>query len=266
MPEITPPDIVQAMQNMGWSVASKLMKRWTDGASWKMPESVKLNRDSAAASQIDASVVSIAWLLKFARAKAAYDTLIKKSLNDNAKKLLLERLRGAGWSSGEFSLGNTSMSAQVLDRMCQTNIEPFGSRSDTIDELYGAIGKASLKVAVVGDVASSGKNKHVFNVNKLGVYLRDTYEFNDESWPSQPLGVWSKKRCLSKAETAAYYADKASRLVNPVQRVLPSPYAGFNAVSNSDFDDWRKKTGRGGDFVIYSDVAWVDSPVKQVSL
>jgi hypothetical protein len=269
MPEITPPDIAQAMRAMGWPVASALMKRWADSTAWTMPESVKLNTSeekSLAASRVDETTVTMNWLLKFARAKDAHDAVVGKALNDNAKKLLKERLKNAGWSDGEFSLGKSSMSARALDQLCQTNFQSFGSLNDTIDELYGAIGKASLKVAVVGKVAMIEKKKFVFNVEKLGVYLRDTYEFNDEGWISQPLGVWSKKRCLSKAETAAYYAERGARTSQPALRVLPAIYADFEPVSNGDFTDWRSKSGRGGDFVIYSDVSWVDSPVKQVSL
>jgi hypothetical protein len=269
MPKITPPDIAQAMRTMGWPVASALMKRWVDGAAWPMPESVKLNTHddkSLAASRVDETTVTMKWLLTFERAKNAYDALIGKALNDNAKKLLKERLKSVGWSGGEFSLGKSSMSARALDQLCQTNFQSFGSLTDTIDEFYGAIGKASFKVAVVGKVATIEKDKFVFNVEKLGVYLRDTYEFNDEGLISQPLGVWSKTRCLSKAETAAYYAERGARTSQPALRFLPAIYAGFETVSNSDFADWRSKSGQGGDFVIYSDVSWVDSPVKQVPL
>jgi hypothetical protein len=30
----------------------------------------------------------------------------------------------------------------------------------------------------------------------------------------------------------------------------------LGAVTNGDFRDYREKTGKGGDFVIYSDVLW----------
>ncbi|MGO3031306.1 DUF6402 family protein, partial [Pseudomonas helleri] len=38
-----------------------------------------------------------------------------------------------------------------------------------------------------------------------------------------------------------------------------SAYGLFAAVTNGDFRDYRDKTGKGGDFVIYSDVLWRNS-------
>ncbi len=261
---ITPVDIAGAMSKMGWPVAAALMNRWANSAAWTMPDAVKLgsiNPATLPASQFDDVIVKMSWLLRFSRAKTAYDNVVANALNGPAIVVLKERLASAGWKSGPFPLGNTSMDARTLERACQTNIVGLGSLTDTVDEFYGAIGKASFKVAVVGSVAVNGK-QHVFNINKLGVYLRDTYDFND----FQPLGVWNKQRCLSKAEVAAFIAEKAARLATPALRLLPEIYAGFEEVGNSDIRAWRTQSGKGGDFVIYSDVAWINSPTPQITL
>jgi Family of unknown function (DUF6402) len=268
MSSITPLDIAQAMKKMGWPVASSLMKRWAVGAAWTMPDTIKLGTADPMqlpANQFDDTIVTMSWLLKFKRAKTAYDEVISKAVSVNAQVVLKERLATAGWKSGAFVLGNVNLPARSLERTCQTNYVQFGSLTDTVDEFFGAIGKASVKVAVVGNVAPSANKKHVFNITKLGVYLRDTYDFNDDGFFSQPLGVWSKDRCLSKVEMAAYYTDKANRL-NPTNWLLPPPYPGFEGVDNSTIREWRKSSGKGGDFVIYSDVVWVDPPIKQVPL
>ncbi len=256
------------MKKMGWPVASALMQRWANGAAWTMPDTIKLgttNPLSLPTTQFDDSLVKMNWLLKFPRVKTAHDSVIASALSVNAIKVLKTRLANAGWTSGAFSLGSTSMDARTLDGSCQTNFAPLGSLGDTIDEFYGAIGKASFKVAVVGAVAVSANKKHVFNVHKLGVYLRDTYDFNG----SQPLGVWSKDRCLSKVESAAYYADEINKL-NPTtwpgRIIVGSPFDGFESFGNGDARDWRDASGKGGDFVIYSDVEWVNSPITQVAL
>jgi hypothetical protein len=268
MSSITPPVVAGAMKKMGWPVASALMKRWSDGAAWTMPDTIKLGKadpSTLPATQLDDTIVKVSWLLKFPRVKTAYDQVIASALSENAIKILRERLASAGWKSGAFSLGSTTMNARTLERTCQTNFIQLGSLSDTIDEFYGAIGKASFKVAAIGTVAIGANKQHVFNVDKLGVYLRDTYDFNG----FQPLGVWSKDRCLSKVESAAYYADEVNKLnpnTWPGRAIFGSPFDGFESFSNATARSWRDTSGKGGDFVIYSDVVWLDSAVKQVAL
>lgn len=272
MSSITPPDIAKAMKSMRWPVASSLMKKWVDGGAFTLSDEIKLGSVaplSLTSTQFDDTTVKMSWLLKFQRAKTAHAQVIGKALNEKALLVLKSRLSNAGWKSGAFTLGNSKMDARALEGLCQTNFVPLGSLSDTIDEFYGAIGKGLMKVAVVGKVAIGTNKRHVFVVDKLGVYLRDTYDFNDDGVLSQPLGVWSKDRCLSKTEMANFYSDKLSRL-NPVtwlvSRLVPPPYPGFEAVDNRSVRAWRESTGKGGDYVIYSDVTWVDSPVTHVAL
>ncbi|WP_416240275.1 DUF6402 family protein [Raoultella terrigena] len=38
----------------------------------------------------------------------------------------------------------------------------------------------------------------IFFVDKLGFYLKDTYDFVDEDTASESLGIWSKNRVLDK--------------------------------------------------------------------
>ena len=90
------------------------------------------------------------------------------------------------------------------------------------------------------------------------MYVHDTYEFIDAAnalFP-QPLGVWSRDRCLSKAEMAAWSA------LGSVGRM--NAFYGFYWVDNSDFNAYRAKRGLGGDFVVYSDIKRIKlaKPVK----
>lgn len=260
MSTITPPDIASAMKLMGWPVAASLMDKWATASAWTMPPAVKLGT-AAPGAQVDTTRVTVAWLKRFARAAIAYQGVINNALNVPAQKLLKARLAAAGWSSGNFSLGSTSLDAMALETVCQTNFLQFGSTNDTIDELYGAVGKGTFKVAVVGKVVQTAAKTHVFNVDALGVYFRDTYDFIDDGWISQPLGVWSKSRCLSKTEMVAFHVEQVSRGAHPMLRFAPSAFRGFESVSNADVCAWRTATGRGGDYVIYSDVAWVTPAV-----
>lgn len=52
----------------------------------------------------------------------------------------------------------------------------------------------------------------VFLVEKLGFYLKDTYDFLDQGSTSEPLGIWSRERILNKEETAVYMSSYLSGL------------------------------------------------------
>ncbi|MCZ2134579.1 MAG: DUF6402 family protein [Burkholderiales bacterium] len=40
---------------------------------------------------------------------------------------------------------------------------------------------------------------------------------------------------------------------------------GFEAVFNVTFHRWRGATGRGGDFLVYSDVEWIAPTVREIA-
>jgi hypothetical protein len=150
------------------------------------------------------------------------------------------------------------MRAHQLDPISQVNYKKFGAKLDTLDDMYGAIGKAVYKIAVVGRSKRTPTGADVFEIDKLGIYIRDTFDFTEGDGVPEPLGVWSKDRCLSKAETAAYLA------MPPVQ--IARTFQGFVPVFNRDFRRWQKAHNSGGDFVVFSDVKWIVPPIREVRL
>lgn len=81
--------------------------------------------------------------------------------------------------------------------------------------------------------AKTGGTTHRVHITQLGVYIRDSYDFNDD----QPLGNWGPDEV----------------------RMMPSPRLAM--VENASFRRWRREYKRGGDFIIFSDVRW--EPVPQ---
>jgi hypothetical protein len=254
---ITPPIIANAMRKMGWPVASALMQRWVDSNQSVMSDAVKSGTtgpNTLPSAQVDESIVTVQWLLKFPQASDAYNAASSRALNANGIALLKTRLAAAGWRSGPFTFGSTSMSARDLDTSNQTNMAPVGSTFDTIDDFYGAIGRGLFKTAVVGKVVIDKDKRPIFEVDKVGIYLRDAYDYNG----FQALGIWNKDRILSKAESALVVTTGPGAIAGLV--------GGFQPIFNSTFRDWRDSNGRGGDFLIYSDVNWVEPNVKKIPL
>ncbi|WP_416186951.1 DUF6402 family protein [Enterobacter roggenkampii] len=96
-----------------------------------------------------------------------------------------------------------------LDNTSQVNLISIGSKLDTINDWYGAMGNSNLKVCVRG-MTQIREGEVFFIVDKLGFYLKDTYDFLDEGNSSEPLEVWSKNRILNKEETSIYMSTYLS--------------------------------------------------------
>lgn len=148
-----------------------------------------------------------------------------------------------------------NQSAKQLDDTCQVNFLTFGRFGDPMDDFYGAMGEATLKVAVSGLVTPQPNGKTVITIDELGFYLRDAYDFNDDSFVSQPLGFWGFKgverfhlgRDVLMDEQWVY--DEAD-----------SARASYYLVQNAHFRKWRAHHGLGGDFMVLSDVHRVRLP------
>jgi hypothetical protein len=245
-----------AMRNMGWDTAAALMQRWFDSPAWQMPEEWKKPKTqpapmSLSATHCDASIVKMDWAMKFERCRKAVEEVESKLTTIKGIERLTELLKKAGWTGGQSTrLGYYSMSAQEMDEISQVNFTLFGDAWDSLDDMYGALGNATLKVGVVGQVFTekntvTGQIKNLFRAEYLGFYIRDTYDFNG----LQYLGTWTEDRVLTKGETVLTMTAHGQVII----RLKEGPFA---AVTNGDFREYRNKTGKGGDFIIYSDVMW----------
>ncbi len=159
---ITPPDIALAMRRMGWNNASALMTRWVSGSAWTMTDAIKggqTDPTTLSAAQVDTSTITMAWLKGFPGPRAAYDDLCANALNVPGQNLLRQVLRDAGWTRGAFVHGSTRLTAPQLDALGYVNSRPFGGTTDTLNDLYGAIGEGMFHAAAVGHVQARGKGR-----------------------------------------------------------------------------------------------------------
>jgi hypothetical protein len=108
------------------------------------------------------------------------------------------------------------------------------------------MGKAGLKLAVTGQIKPVKNGKSEIAIDELAVYLRDTYDFNGD-WFSQPLGYWGF-RGVQRGLQLRWDIEIDEKYVEagavPADRLY--------AVQNDDFQRYRDKYRRGGDFIIYS--------------
>lgn len=269
-------DIPEAMEKMGWHVSAKMMRRWfsTKPAYVMTPEvrDANLIASDLLPSQFDDQIIKLDWALEYDGCLDAFEFLAQGGwITENGLSLLKRRLIAAGWTPGkEFRLGSTRMKAIELEDLCQVNRKGFGEAYDVINDMYGAIGTGTMKIAVVGKTKVSDlTGRDNFVIEKIGLYIRDTYDFTDDpKWKnhglSEPLGVWSRNRCLTKEESAEFFLSRTRVTIPLAMNNLK--FKGFVPVANKDFRRWQDAHNSGGDFIVYSDVKWIEPPVQEVEL
>lgn len=251
-------DIPNVMRSrLGWSVAAALMDRWFKTPAYVMPDAMKsglvpsqLNQLNAA--QLDEHTVKMGWALSYARVHAAMVKLHAKWASPAGIIQLKRRVseQGVGRSAQCWQLGNLTQPAKILDKTSQVNFERIGHFSDPMDDFYGAMGEATLKVAVSGIVTPMAQGKAAIVIDELGFYLRDSYEFNDDSFVSQPLGFWSFNGVERNPQLALDVPTNTQWIYGNSVELRSQRYL----VQNKHFRQWRIEQGYGGDFMILSDV------------
>lgn len=251
-------DIPVVMRSrMGWPVAAALMERWFRGAAFEITGPIKLSLGKDRLSRLpparlDESIVTMAWALRFARVQAALRQLSSGWASPAGLAQLQKRV--GQWSgvrnSGTWKFGDLSLPAKILDDTCQVNMLTLGRFSDPLDDFYGAIGEATLKVAVSGMVTSRSNVRTSIAIDELGFYLRDAYDFNDDSLISQPLGFWGFKGVERSLQLARDISIDEQWVYEDTSEAQDHAYL----VQNTHFKQWRTRNGRGGDFMVLSDV------------
>jgi hypothetical protein len=185
-----------------------------------------------------------------------------------ARKELVSKIFHAGkFTNSKESFGNLTETILDINEQYQFQIHQIGSwlfqtktygkaaisetflNDPDLDDMWGAPGDFLIKIAAEGTVAPKMKiidtgsrcasvvEYYEITINRIGTYVRDTYDFNGDQY----LGHWSK----TSAPFTRLYAIGASRGTCPDD---------FVEVSNERFRAHREKTGKGGDLLIFSDI------------
>jgi hypothetical protein len=271
-------EIPDAMRREGMPVSAKLMERWFAGVLNYAPSDEDLqaeinqNGEPYPARMYDTTSITLDWILKYERAKAAYTDLITQRIYRDAAALVLRsRLIpyvDAGVAFDPWQLCRGSM--RVFHKYFHFQFATVGgSLSQKIgefiesnyynrgvpDDLTGALGSFNFYAA-----PAHVKINHIDRVAEISsiyVYVKDSYDFTDGPGAvSQYLGHWSKKGVI-----VVPYNGLVGQLDIP-SLYLPYPVARgdvrvpgnvYYPIHNKDFRAWAIKHQRGGDFMIFSD-------------
>jgi hypothetical protein len=229
---LTLTNIPTIMRSHGWGNGARLMDIWFANPSAIAP---------AYASPDTTTIVMDSWVLTFPRAKSVYDQLMADRIwaNTAAQGQIAALLRRKGLlTSGASSFGDLTQPVDGLDAdyINFRTVSTSGLFS-SLDDMDAALGNFTFHVVVAGSVEPDvGGNGWLVTINQVGVYVRDSYDFNGDQF----LGYWDD-------------SDNSVSLVNPLSGTK---------VTNASFRDWRTANNAGGDFLVYSDVklTTLDSP------
>jgi hypothetical protein len=124
------------------------------------------------------------------------------------------------------------------------------------NDLVVALGRFTLKIAISAMVNPIDKqgNAHL-KVDEYGFYIRDSHDFEDKLGKSSPeLGIWSFDGIAAPFSAYLPGSARAISTESPCLELRGSSRSQSYLVTNEDFEDYRTRTGMGGDFIIYTDV------------
>ncbi|OJT17392.1 hypothetical protein BO221_45575 [Archangium sp. Cb G35] len=145
-----------------------------------------------------------------------------------------------------------------LDRTMQFNRVDVGTSLvekafDALDDVYFALGAFSIKLAATQFRTYAGLHGYpTIEISEVGMYLRDTYDFLNKKGQDQLLGYWNK--------TGVIKPDPAEYLVEPKR--IYRWFKPYFRVMNSDYNAYRRRTGKGGDFMVFSTVKRVPVSIQ----
>jgi hypothetical protein len=237
---LTLTNIPKIMRSQSWMMGAALMEDW-----FSRPLAIEPHYGTP-----NTGTITMSWALGYRRAKAVYDKLMKDRIwaNPAAQKEVDKMLRGKNLVGpglqyfGLESRPTPSLDSDYINFRAIGGGDYYGTYyggyygyyyDSDLDDLVAALGYFVFRLIVGGTVQpSSTTGGHEVTITDVGVYIRDSYDFNGD----QHLGFWDD-------------SDNSVSTLN---------FLSGTRVTNEDFRDWRTKSGRGGDFLVFSDVLWTN--------
>lgn len=223
-----PEDVPSTMRKKGWHQGANLLEFWLNGAA-------KVMTDDAAAGKISADeygaystgIITMEWVESFPRALNAINQL-KSILNtpnsrNEIRKIIWNNFTDVLISEKTYLvIDNSHLDLKSLHLKWQFQRFRQGSIFETPDALTAALGRFNVMAAIRKAVIKEG----FIYISEVEIYIRDVFDFSG----FQLLAFWTDSE---------------------VYRVGVAPFCSM--FTNGSFRDYRIRTGRGMDFLVFSD-------------
>ena len=229
--------VTGVMRHFGWFNAARLQEKWLLGPPRVVGKDfqIKTHQDVLKAPKDTTTIKMDRWVLTFPKAKAKYDELVvqKACMNKPARIKITDMLRRQGKLRGKQrkSFGNLGAPVPNQDKnyVQQRSVSILFSEMRKPNDMAAALGRFNLRCVVAGEVVPHPrKPEHMVVIKKLGVYVRDSFDFNG----FQPLGDW--------------------RANPPYASGIPA--SGTVSLYNSTYREWRIANNEGSDFLVFSNL------------
>jgi hypothetical protein len=264
------------MDTLGAVQGPRFMRRWFNGPAFELPMDFKTGRKDARLLDKAHRMEDLPfeWLEKSKRVgptvKSVVEELsdvyefngrvgrVKNALDQLSPGLLvlMERLEALGLLHAKKKLLKDGgrffgdLPAIELDYTAQFNRVDVGTSFmekafDDLDDVYFALGSFSIKLAATQLRTYSAHNGYpAIEISEIGLYVRDTYDFLNKKGEDQLLGYWN--------DTGVKKPDPVEYLVEP--KTITRARKSYFKVTNDSFNEHRRRTGKGGDFIAFSTV------------
>ena len=222
-------DIPRIQHALGWGPAAVLLDDWFSRSA------------STGFGSPNTTAVTMAYVLGFSRAKTVYDAMVSDRIwiNSVAQTLVKNRALPLPGPGVTRAFGRVTGSPVTLDTNHVNHRIVSQGIFAPLDGLAGALANFGFYVLVQGRISDIGASPwyspftsriYRINIDNVGIYIKDSFDFNG----NQDLGCWDP-------------------VANTVSRTsIGNPNA--HCVNNETFRNWRLANGRGGDFLVFSDI------------
>jgi hypothetical protein len=231
-------DLPDAMERMGWPVASKLSRRWFNGRKHRIPADTPASF-AYPPDMVDTKTVTLDFILKYQKAREKFDDLVLNRIYTAAAldtlKIKTGNVVGKPFTDGRIpyssdldTLTYCGSDIQKLDnlfRFQRSNVSNFDTLNGRfLTDLTASLANFDLNVAVANASIKAERYYSYPNgapavfccqfhveVTHVYVYARDSYSFADGMGQkaSQYLGHWNHTGVILVLEALA--ADRANR-------------------------------------------------------
>lgn len=196
--------------------------------------------------------IKMRWVLTFDRASDMLDDISQPSVfaEEPARSVLIANINKVfkQANSDTVQFGNLSATGRALEDEYVNYRALSKYHAYELDELTAALGLFTFYVIPSGTASRDARTVSV-SINRIGIYLRDSFDFNGEQF----LGVWRLPDTV--------LTDPPGGQIDAL-RLYPRCSTSMFEMTNSAYRKYRGRTGYGEDFLVYSDVYQLD--LKQV--
>lgn len=237
------PDICKNMANNSigfdseaWSELARLLKIWITGQEYVL---TNVYIENGQAPIVEWSL-DWDWYLSYQRTKSAYEELVSRALSSAGESLLAQRLqRMPEYSSGrDFVFDFSQKPSSEWQQWYINSYKMEKSPQYGADGINVVLSSHMIKVLPAGSVYFNEDGTKTIEVNKLYAYVQDLFNFESD-FLYDNLGFWSKKEKLFKHTDIMF---------------SPSSWNSYYNLDSDKFNVFRKKYGRGQDFILHSEL------------